>query len=218
MVQVAPSESRRESLMKSEAQVTSSSRPSAGAMVTPIAETPVVEPQVAETPVVETPAEETPEAPATPFTPAPMEIGGAGDGRSWAKQMEAGEEVFQWSRPAKCARSQSRRREPGPRCPFPLQDKEGRFTLVTQLYEHAAAQPAGPHNVVGQVIGNLHPDLSPQQATRLGNQVECMIAELHLTSSTQQLSLHPIVPLEVAPLLPPLNSTCPVSRLKAFGM
>ena len=169
--------------MKSEVQVLSSSRPNAGAMVTPIAETPVVEPQVAETPVAETPAEETPEAPATPFTPAPMETGGAGDSRSWAEQMEAGEEVFQQSWPAKCTRSQSRRHEPGPQHPFPLQDEEGRLTSVTQLYKHAAVQLASPHNVVGQAIGNLHPDLLPQQATCLGNQVECMIVELHLTSS-----------------------------------
>ena len=125
--QVAPSESRRESQMKAEAQTPSSSRPSAGATAVPVAETPIAEASVeeiavAETSVMEAPAE-TPgaEAPITPSTlPAPMETGGAGDGSSWAKQMEAREEEFQRSRPAKHPCSQSRRHEPTPQLPFPL--------------------------------------------------------------------------------------------------
>ena len=56
-----------------------------GAMVTPIAETRVAEAHMAEAPVAETPVREAPaegtsEAPVTPSTPAPMEIGGADDG------------------------------------------------------------------------------------------------------------------------------------------
>ena len=113
-----PSKSHRESQMKSDAQIPSSSRPSVGATAAPIAETPaavvpVAEAPVAETPVMEAPVEETPgaEAPAAPSsTPAPMETGGAGDGQSWADQMEAGEDdAFQRSRPMMCARSQLRR-------------------------------------------------------------------------------------------------------------
>ena len=213
--QVAPNESRQESQMKSDAQIPSSSRPSAGAAVAPVAETPVAEAPVAEgavagTPIVEAPAEETlgAEAPVAPSSPpAPMETGGVGDGQSWAEQVEASEEEsFQRSRPAKHARSQSRRHEPKPRLPFPLQDNEGRLASISQLYEHAAAQPATPHNVAGQAIMHLHPDLLPQKATCLGNQVACMIAEYHLTTSAQQSSLHPIIPQEAAPLLPPLKS------------
>ena len=142
--------------MKAEAQTPSSSRPSAGATAVPVVETPIAEASVeeiavAETSIMEAPAE-TPgaEAPIAPSTlPAPMETGGAGDGSSWAEQMEAHEEEFQRSRPAKCPHSQSRRREPTPRLPFPLQDSEGRFASVTRLYQHAAAQPAAPHNVAG---------------------------------------------------------------------
>ena len=52
--QVAPSKSHRELQMKLDAQIPSSSRPSVGATVAPIAETPVVEVPVAEAPVVET--------------------------------------------------------------------------------------------------------------------------------------------------------------------
>ena len=219
--QVAPSKSRWESQMKSDAQIPSSSRPSVGAMVAPIAETPVVEtPEVpvaeaavAETPVVEAPVEETPgaEAPVAPSsTPAPMETGGVGDGQSWVEQMEASDdESFQRSRPAKRTHSQSKRHEPKPRLPFPLQDSEGRLASVSQLYEHAAAQPAAPHNVAGQAIMHLHSDLLPQKATHLGNQVACMIAEYHLTLSARQSSLHPIIPQEAAPLLPPLKSYLP---------
>ena len=110
--------------MKSDAQATSSSRPSVGATAAPVTETPVAEAPVAETPVNETLGAEAPVAPSS--TPAPMETGRAGDGQSWAEQMEAGEdEPFQRSRPTKRARSQSRRREPKPPLPFPLQDSEG---------------------------------------------------------------------------------------------
>ena len=83
--QVTPSESHRESQIKSDAQTTSSSRPSVGAMVAPVAETPVVE-----APVDETPGAGAPVAPSG--TPAPMETGGAGDGHLWAEQMEAGKD------------------------------------------------------------------------------------------------------------------------------
>ena len=164
--------------MKSDAQVHSSSRLSAGATVAPVAETPVAVVPVAVVPVVVAPIVEAPvgkvqgaEALVAPsFTPAPMETRGVGDGQSWAKQVEAGEEeAFQRSRPAKCAHSQSRRCEPKPPLPFPLQDSEGRLASVSQLYEHAAAQRATPHNVAGQAIMHLHPDLLPQKAMSLGN-------------------------------------------------
>ena len=216
--QVAPSESRRESQMKSEAQTPSSSRPSVGATAVPVAETPMAEAPVAEAAVAETstmeaPAEETPGAEALvapSFPPAPMETGGVGDGQSWAERVEAvEEEPFQRSRPAKRPLSQSRRCEPTSRLPFPLQDGEGRFASISQLYEHAAAQPAAPHNVAGWVIMHLHSDLLPQKATHLGNQVACMIAEYHLTASARQSSLRLIIPHEAAPLLPPLKSYVP---------
>ena len=161
-----------------------------------MAEAPVAEAPVVETPVMEASAEETPgaEAPVAPSsTPAPIETGGAGDGQSGAEQVEAGEdESFQRSRPAKRAHSQSRRCELKPQLPFPLQDSEGRFASILQLYEDAAAQSAAPHNVAGRALRHLHPYLSPQQATCLGNQVECMIAEYHLTMSAQQSSLRAV--------------------------
>ena len=191
LAQMAPSESRRESQMKSDAQIPSSSRPSAGAMAAPIAETmveaPVAEVPVAETPIMEAPVDETQGAGALvapSSTPAPMETGRAGDGQSWAEQMEASEEeAFQRSRPVKRARSQSRRRKPKPPLPFPLRDSEGRLASISQLYAHVAEQPVADHNVAGSAIMHLHPEMQPQNARRLGNQVTCMIAEYHLTAS-----------------------------------
>ena len=185
--QVAPSESCQVSQMKLDAQIPSSSRPSAGATVAPITETPVAVVPVVETPIVEAPVDEAQgaEAPVAPSsTPAPMETGGAGDGQSWAEQMEAGEEeAFQRSRPAKHARSQSRRREPKQPLPFPLRYSEGRLASVSQLYAHAAEQPVAEHNVGGSAIMHLHPEMLPQNARCLGNQVTCMIVEYHLTAS-----------------------------------
>ena len=200
--------------MKSDAQTTSSSRPSVGAKAAPVTETPVAEAPVVETPVAKAPVDETPgaEAPVAPSsTPAPMETGGAGDGQSWAEQMEAGEdEAFQRSRLAKRARSQSRRREPKLPLPFPLQDSERRLTSVLQLYVHAAEQPVTHHNMTGSVIMHLHPEMLPQNARCLGNQVACMIAEYHLTSSVRgPSSLNPIIPQEAAALLPALKNYVP---------
>ena len=188
--------------MKSDAQIPSSSRPSAGATVAPIAETPVAETPVVETPVAEVPVAVVPVA-ETPVTealvdeaqgaealvapssiPVPMETGGAGDGQSWAEQVEAGEEeAFQRSRPTKRTQSQSRRRKPKQLLPFSLRDSEGRFTSVSQPYAHAAEQPVAEHNMAGSTIMHLHPEMLPQNAKRLGNQITCMIMEYHLTTS-----------------------------------
>ena len=205
--------------MKAEAMATSSSKPSVGAMVapvmeTPVAETPVMETPGAEAPVVETPGAEAPvvETPAAPSdTPAPMETGGAGDGQSWAECVEAGvDEEFQQDRPTKRCWSQSKRWEPRPMLPFPLQDSEGRLASITQLYEHTREQPPARHNVAGRGIMHIHPDVLPGRAMCLGNQVACMIAEYHLTGSAQGLSsLSPILPVEVAALLPPIKNYVP---------
>ena len=200
--QVTPSESCWESQMKVEATATSSSKPSVGAMAAPVTETPVMEAPVTETPGAETPVVETPVAPSN--TPAPMETGGAGDGQSWAKHVEASmEEEFQQDRPTKHHWSQSKKREQRPMLPFPLQDCEGRLTSISQLYEYAGEQPAAHHTVAGRGIMHLHLEMLPHKATRLGNQVACMIAEYHLIGSARgPSSLSPILPAEAAALLP----------------
>ena len=84
--QTTPSESHQVSQKKAETPTTSSSAPSTGAGE----------------------AQET----RSNDAPAPMETGGAGDGQSWAEQVEASaDDEFQRDRPVKRRRSQSRRRE-----------------------------------------------------------------------------------------------------------
>ena len=195
--------------MKADTQTTSSSEPNTGATAAPVMETPVTETPVVETPVTQTPVVETPAA--CSDTPAPMETGRVGDGQSWAECIETGiDEEFQQDRPAKHRRSQSRRREQRLMLPFPLQDSEGRLTSISQLYEHAGEQPAARHNVAGQGIMHLHPEMLPGKATCLGNQVACMIAEYHLTGSARgPSSLSPILREEAAALLPLIKNYVP---------
>ena len=121
---------------------------------------------------------------ATTDVPAPMETGGAGDGQSWAEQVEV-EDEFKKDRPTKCHRSQLRRREDRPTFPFPLQDEEGRHTSTQELYRHSGQQPLAHHNVATMGITHLHLEVLPRDARSLGNQVLCMIAEYHLMSHAQ---------------------------------
>ena len=73
-------------------------------------------------------------------TPALMETGGARDGQTWAEWVETSAEAeFQWARPLKLPRSQSRRQETGPRLPFALQDAEGRLASIERLYEYVGS-------------------------------------------------------------------------------
>ena len=179
--QTTCSESRQVSQKKPETPATSSSAPSTGAE----------------------------EAQETRFddVPAPMETGGVGDGQSWADQVEASaDDEFQRDRPAKCRRSQLRRRKDRPTLPFPLQDNKGRCASAQQLYQHAGEQPWAHHNVAALGITHLHPELLPHEARSLSNQVLCMIAEYHLTSSAQgSSSLSLVLPEVVRDLLRPVE-------------
>ena len=210
--QITPSESHQDSHKRAEALAAGSSEPSAGATAAPAQETPVEEPPVMEPPVTETPVTEAP-ASDTPHsdTPAPMETGEVGDGQSWAKQVKAGLEAeFQQHRPTKHHRSLSRKQEVRPTLPFPLQDIEGMLASVLRLYEHAGEQLAPHDDVAGQGIMHLHSHMLPREARCLGNQVICMIAEYHLTSSTWvSSSLCPVLPEAAKPLLPPIKSYLP---------
>ena len=65
-------------------------------------------------------------------------------------------------------------------------------------------------NVAGQGIMHLHPEMLPREARHLGNQVICMIAEYHLTSSAWvSSSLCPVLLEAAKPLLPPIKSYVP---------
>ena len=57
---------------------------------------------------------------------------------------------------------------------------------------------------------HLHQEMLPCKATCLGNQVICMIAEYHLTSSAQgPSSLSPVLPEVATTLLPPIKDYVP---------
>ena len=86
-------------------------------------------------------------------------------------------------------------------------DEEGRLASVERLYEYAGEQPSPRDDVAGQAIRHLHPEILPQAAQRLRNQVSCMIAEYHLTSSTRVSTTMSPVLLEAAKLLLPAIKT-----------
>ena len=135
----------------------------------------------------------------------PWRWGGAGDGQSWAEQVEAKDD-FKRDRPMKCCQSQSRRQEDRPTLPFPLQDDEGRCKSAQKLYQHAGEQPEACHNMATKRITHLHLEVLLHEARSLGNQVLCMIAEYHLASHAQGLSsLSPVLPEAVRHLLPPIE-------------
>ena len=94
--------------------------------------------------------------------------------------------------------------------PFPLQDSRGRYTSVLQLYQHVGEHTGARHNVATQGIIHLHPEMVWCEARCLGNQMLCMIAEYHLTSSAQgPSSLSPVLPEVVTTLLPPVEDYVP---------
>ena len=139
--------------------------------------------------------------------PAPMETGGVGDGQSWADQAEAcTDDKFRRDRPMKHCRSESRRRGGWPMLPFPLQDNDGRCASVQQLYQHAGEQPRVCQDVAAQGMTHQYPDMEPQEAKSLSNQVLCMIAEYHLTGLVQgSSSIASVLPQVAEDLLPPVE-------------
>ena len=79
-----------------------------------------------------------------------------------------------------------------------------------KLYEHVAEQPPPLDGVAGEAIRHLHTHIMPRDARHLRNQVVCMIAEYHLTSSARVSStLSLVLPEAAKPLLPPLKSYVP---------
>ena len=200
--QLKPSESRQDSHHRAEGPVAGLSEPTTRAMAAPTQETPMEEPPMAEASIP---------GPSHSSPPALMETGRAGDSQSWADWVEASAKAeFRQARPPKCPHSQSRRQEVVPALPFSLQDSEGRYASVMKLYDHAAEQPPPVDGVTGEAIRHLHTHMLPRDARHLGNQVVCMIAEYHLTSSIRVSSTQsPILPEVAKPLLPNLESYVP---------
>ena len=139
--------------------------------------------------------------------PTPMEMGGAGDGRSWVDQVEAcHKEEWRRDRPAKHPQASSMRWDPHSINPFPLQDSEGRYESVQQLYRHSGGLTPACHDVAAHGIATHHPELEAGTTKSLNNMVLCMISEYHLTCLCQGPScVSPVLPEAVRDLLPPLE-------------
>ena len=139
--------------------------------------------------------------------PSPMETGGAGDGHSWADQVNAcPEEEWRRDRLAKHPRVPSGRLDPHSINPFLLQDSKGRQEAVQQLYCHAGELTPVHHDVAAQGMATHHPDLEAGMTKSLNNMVLCMISEYHLTCLSQGPSyISPVLPETAKSLLPPLE-------------
>ena len=139
--------------------------------------------------------------------PTPMETGGAGDGHSWADQVDAcPEEEWRRDRPAKHPRVSSMRWDPCSINPLPLQDSKGRHEAVQQLYHHSGELTPVHHDVAAQGMATHHPDLEAGATKSLNNMVLCMISEYHLTCLSQGLSyVSPVLLKAARNLLPPLE-------------
>ena len=90
--------------------------------------------------------------------------------------------------------------------PFPLQDSEGRYESVQQLYRHSSQLILACHDVAAHGIATHHPELEASATKSLNNMVLCMISEYHLTCLCQGPSyVSPVLPEAVRDLLPPLE-------------
>ena len=140
-------------------------------------------------------------------TPSPMETGGAGDGCSWADQVNAcPDEEWRRGRLAKHPQASSGRWDPCSINPFLLQDSEGRHKPVQQLYCHAGELAPAHHDVAAQGMATHHPDLEAGMTKSLNNMVLCMISEYYLTCLSQGLSyISPVLPEAADNLLPSLE-------------
>ena len=90
--------------------------------------------------------------------------------------------------------------------PFPLQDSEGRYKSVQQLYCHSSELTLACHDVAAHGIATHHPELEAGTTKSLNNMILCMISEYHLTCLCQGPSYVSLVlPEAVRDLLPPLE-------------
>ena len=90
--------------------------------------------------------------------------------------------------------------------PFPLQDSEGRYESVQQLYSHSHELAPARHDVAAHGIATHHPELEAGTTKSLNNMVLCMISEYHLMCLCQGPSyVSPVLPEAARDLLPPLE-------------
>ena len=138
--------------------------------------------------------------------------GGAGDSSPGSGRRESREPRTTRSSSQKRRRSQSRRWDSRPTVPFPLQDHEGRLQALRTLYEEAAGNRLASEMTALCGLREGHPEMGAEELQRLNNQVLLMIAEYHLTSTSQGTHhVLPVLPEGAARLMPPLDEYLPGS-------
>ena len=137
---------------------------------------------------------------------------GAGDSAPRSGRGESREPRTTWSSSRKCRRSQSRRRDSRPTVPFPLQDHEGQLQALRTLYDKAGGNRLASEMTALRGLREGHPEMGAEELQRLNNQVLLMIAEYHLTSTSQGTHhILPVLPEGAAQLMPPLDEYLPGS-------
>ena len=143
---------------------------------------------------------------------AAQDTGGAGDSSGWSGRATSREPRTARSCSKKRRHSQSRRRDSRPSVPFPLQEHEGRLQALRTLYEEAGEQGLASEMTALRGLQVSHPELGAEELQCLNNQVLLMIAEYHLTSTSQGThSILPVLPEGAAWLMPPVDEYLPGS-------
>ena len=139
-------------------------------------------------------------------------MGGAGDSSTQSGRGESRGPCTTRSSSRKHRRSQSRRRDSCPTVPFPLQDHEGRLQAIRTLYEEAGENRLASEMTALHGLREGHPELGAEELQCLNNHVLLMIAEYHLTSTSQGTHhVLPVLPEGATRLMPPLEDYLPGS-------
>ena len=140
------------------------------------------------------------------------DTGGAGDSSGQSGRAASREPRTTRSSSRKRRRSQSRRRDSRLTVPFPLQEHEGQLQAVRMLYEEAGEHRLASEMTALHGLRESHPEMGAEELQRLNNQVLLMIAEYHLTSTSQGTHhVLPVLPEGAARLIPPLDDYLPGS-------
>ena len=95
---------------------------------------------------------------------------------------------------------------------FPLQEHKGRLQAVRTLYEEAGEHRLASEMTALRGLREGHPEMGAEELQRLNNQVLLMLAEYHLTSTSQDTHhVLPVLPEGAARLIPPLDDYLPGS-------
>ena len=141
---------------------------------------------------------------------AARDTGGAGDSSSRSSGATSRESRSSRSGSKRRRRSLSRRRDPRPFVPFPLQEQDGRLQAVQLLFAGAAEHSLAPEMSTLRGLRESYPDMDSEELVRFNNQVLIMIAEYHLTSACQgSNSIPPVLPEGATQMMPTLDKYLP---------